>query len=46
MKAVIQQIKKLSVSDSGPLLNALRYSTLHLADETTPKAVKSLLEEE
>ena len=43
MKQVIQLIKSRPLPESNPLLNAIRYSTVHLGDESTPRAITQLL---
>lgn len=43
MKGSIKVLKDQEVRRVEGLLNALRYTTLHLNDESTPKAIKSML---
>ncbi|KAJ7373922.1 Protein fam49b [Desmophyllum pertusum] len=43
IRASIKVLKDQPPGSVDGLLNALRYSTKHLNDETTPKNVKSLL---
>lgn len=43
MKASIKVLKDQHPSDVEGLLNALRYTTRHLNDETTPRHIKNLL---
>jgi len=43
VKGCIKVLREQEKSKSDCLLNALRYTTRHVNDETTPKSVKSLL---
>jgi len=47
MKGCIMQLKQYQPSDASVstegLLNALRFTTLHLNDDTTPGSIKALL---
>ncbi|KAI8849608.1 hypothetical protein BC829DRAFT_416657 [Chytridium lagenaria] len=43
VRASVKAIQTLGGSGSQSLLNSLRYSTVHLNDETTPKNVKQIL---
>lgn len=43
VKGSIRVLKEQPTQNVEGLLNALRYTTKHLNDETTPKSTKSLL---
>uniref|UniRef100_A0A667Y2C9 CYRIA/CYRIB Rac1 binding domain-containing protein n=1 Tax=Myripristis murdjan TaxID=586833 RepID=A0A667Y2C9_9TELE len=44
MKGCIRVLKEQPASSVEGLLNALRYTTKHLNDESTSKQIKSLLQ--
>lgn len=46
VKGCIKVIRDQPKARSENLLNALRYTTKHVNDETTPKGLKSVLFEE
>lgn len=46
VKGCVRVLREQDKSQSEGLLNALRYTTLHLNEESTPKSTKSLLFED
>lgn len=46
VKGCVKVVREQEKSRAESLLNALRYTTMHLNDESTPKNIKSLLFDE